>query len=262
MIFRSILITILAAVVAAPTYSMDVYRQDMISYENILRCVEEIGNQGTTSSQVYSSMRFIQNEIYEQLAPMLNQDGAIDRAIAADVVNDIFRRNGFSSEMRDVVTAMIRYNNNAPVSARIGREDVSLYNDILPNQDIYVVRRVPATEQRRYADLLYFMMNNNNNARHENPQAPAPLRSATTLQSKPQPQQSEKPFTHKPIDEETECSICCEKLQGASDIICILPCDDHFHRKCIEGWQKTGRSQANNCPNCRTEIKEVKSTPK
>ena len=84
---------------------------------------------------------------------------------------------------------------------------------------------------------------------------------APRTQTKPQaPRPSS--HVHKAIGAEDTCSICLENLQGASDIVCVAPCDDHFHKACIEGWQKSDRSQANNCPNCRRAIEQLKPTPR
>lgn len=258
MIFRPILITVLAAVVAAPSFAMDVPRHNMISFEHILGYVEEIGNQDGQAQQAHSSMRFIQNEIHEQLAPMLNDDGMIDRAIAAEVVGETFRRNGFG-ELRTIIAAMILAEERERAPRNRTQEPVNVRSVINDRDALLFLSHFVALEPR---DIF--------NWQAEQPRQPMPVQEpmlvpfarAQAPRTQIKQQTSRPSHVHKAIGAEDTCSICLENIQGASDIVCVAPCDDHFHKACIEGWQKSDRSQANNCPNCRRAIEQLKPTPR
>jgi len=258
MMFRPILITAFAAVVAASSFAMDVPRHTMISFEHILGYVEEIGNQDGQAQQVHSSMRFMQNEIHEQLAPMLNDDAMIDRAIAAEIVGETFRRNGFG-ELRTIVTAMILAQDRERAPRNRSQDPVDVRSHINNRTALFFLGNAIAVDAR---DLF--------NWQAEQPRQSIfieqPIRGPFARAQEPRAQTKQEPsapsHVHKAIGAEDECSICLEKIQGASDLVCVAPCDDHFHKACIEGWQKSDRSQATSCPNCRRAIEQLKPTPR
>src|SRR3990167_6964227 len=53
---------------------------------------------------------------------------------------------------------------------------------------------------------------------------------------------------------ETLCLICRENIdttKACSELIC----GHNFHKNCIKGWKKSGRSNADRCPTCRGPMK-------
>ncbi|KAG9192688.1 hypothetical protein G6011_11422 [Alternaria panax] len=64
----------------------------------------------------------------------------------------------------------------------------------------------------------------------------------------------------KPFDEDTECSICKEKLEpGVNDLVyCTAHCGSNFHYNCIERWRTEKREarQKIKCPFCRHDWPE------
>jgi len=78
-----------------------------------------------------------------------------------------------------------------------------------------------------------------------------------TPQNTPSPQPPRQ-YIHKEIEADEQCGVCLDEL--TDNIVCIDPCDHHYHQACISRWQKEGRSNSKKCPNCREKIEKLIST--
>jgi hypothetical protein len=61
-----------------------------------------------------------------------------------------------------------------------------------------------------------------------------------------------------PVEPDSECIICFEKIKQGGDEIVKTPCGHFYHRECIGGWLTRGNVS---CPMCRNPVEYLLPVP-
>lgn len=221
--------------------------------------------------------------IMQSVKDEMRQFRYIDSEVASSIVQEIFHSNGYRKLDETIHDLVMQPINPAPILdnpdlnaaiVQVGPNEIMTQHGVVPTDEL-----LPRPNSRDF----FAHLNNLRNFQQQEQRHPLshgiviigdPLEFFNMLlQNQPevvqQEEKSNREFNHKKIEKDENCAICQENLlnpdqdhglDNPDEIVCLNPCDHHYHKECILPWFNGDRSAGKQCPQCREIINKLTET--